>query len=165
MTIAIHPDNDGSESYSEKWAKFLEERNVEVEWVDLTKVNALEQVKGYDGVMWRWVHSPHDKIKAPKILYTIENYLGIPVYPNHNTCWHYDNKVAQYYMLRAAGVPLPQTWIFWDKNSAFEWAKKTEYPKVFKLSAGAASSNVIKVHSEADALRLIKKMFDGGIFA
>lgn len=164
MIIAIHPDNNGSESYSEKWAKFLKERDIEIKWVDLTKANALEQVKGCDGVMWRWVHTPDDKIKAPQILYTIENYLGISVYPDHNTCWHYDNKVAQYYMLSASGVPLPKSWVFWDKSSAIEWAKKTEYPKVFKLSAGAASQNVIKVSSEAEAIELIENMFDRGIF-
>lgn len=164
MIIAIHPDKNSSESYSEKWAKFLGDRGVDVKYVDLKKVNALEEVKGCNGVMWRWVHSPHDKIKAPNILYAIENYLGIPVFPDHNTCWHYDNKVAQYYLLNAAGVPIPQTWIFWDKHSAIEWANKTKYPTVFKLSAGAASQNVIKVSSEAEAIELIEKMFDRGIF-
>lgn len=164
MKIAIHPDKIGSGSYSEKWAEFLKKKYIEVKWVDLTAIDALEQVKGCDGVMWRTAHTPNDKQLAKRILYTIEKYLNIPVFPDHNTYWHYDDKIAQYYMLRAAGIPTPQTWIFWDKDAARNWAKKTEYPKVFKLSAGAGSSNVIKVSSEAEASKLINRMFGHGIF-
>ena len=164
MKIAIHPDKTGSESYSEKWAEFLKKRNIKVKWVDLTAIGALEQIKDCDGVMWRTLHTPSDKQFAKRILYTIGNYLNIPVFPDHNTYWHYDDKIAQYYVLQAAGIPTPQTWIFWDKDTALNWAKKTEYPKVFKLSAGAGSSNVIKVSSKAEALKLINIVFDRGIF-
>jgi len=164
MKIAIHPDKIGSESYSEKWAEFLGKRDIEVKWVDLTAVDALEQVKGCDGLMWRTIHTPDDKQRAKRILYAIEKYLDIPVFPDHNTYWHYDDKIAQYYVLQAAGIPTPQTWIFWNKNTALDWAKNTEYPKVFKLSAGAGSSNVIKVSSEAEAFTLIDKMFHRGAF-
>ena len=61
MKIAIYPDKTGSESYSEKWAKFLKKRNVEVKWVDLTVADALEQVGDCDGLMWRTIHNPNDK--------------------------------------------------------------------------------------------------------
>ncbi len=161
MKIAIYPDNG---FYPENWAKFLKQRDIDVKWADLTAINALEQVKGCDGVMWSWSHAPHDKIKAPRILHTIEHYLKIPVFPDRYTCWHYDDKIAQYYLLQAAGIPMPETWVFWDKSSALDWAKKTEYPKIFKLSAGSGSSNVIKVLSEKGAKKLINKMFGGGIF-
>jgi hypothetical protein len=114
--------------------------------------------------MWRWIHLPKDKIKAPYILYGIEKYLKIPVFPNHNICWHYDNKIAQYYILKSINAPIPNTWIFWDKNIAINWAKKTDYPIVFKLSTGAGSSNVIKLESEEKAIQLINNMFDYGIF-
>ena len=164
MKIAIHPDKIGSESYSEKWAEFLRKRNIEVKWVDLTAVDALEQVKDCDGLMWRTAHTPNDKQLAKRILYAIEKYLNIPVFPDHNTYWHYDDKIAQYYIMQAAGIPTPQTWIFWDKNTALNWAKNTKYPKVFKLSAGAGSSNVLKVSSKTEAFALIDKMFGRGIF-
>jgi glutathione synthase/RimK-type ligase-like ATP-grasp enzyme len=164
MLIAIHPDRTGDESYSAKWSRFLENLNVQVKWVDLTGVDALEQVRDCDGVMWRWAHTHQDRIKAYRILHTIEHYLAIPVFPNHNTCWHYDEKITQHYIFQALNIPTPNTWIFWDKEKAIKWAKETKYPKVFKLSSGASASNVVKVNSKDEALKLINKMFDRGIF-
>ena len=164
MRIAIHPDTIYSTSFSEKWAEFLDKRNVEVKWVDLTSVNALGQVNDCDGVMWRWGHAHEDKLKAPRILYVIEHCLGIPVFPNHRTTWHYDDKVAQHYIFCALDIPAPKAWVFWDAETARQWANTTEYPKVFKLTSGASSSNVIKVNSKGEALGLIKLMFGEGVF-
>lgn len=165
MKIAIHPDNNnGEKSFSRKWAKFLRARNVEVKWVDLNRNDTLEQVKDCDGVMWRWSHNHKDKIKAYQILHTIEYYLSIPVFPDHNTCWHYDEKIIQHYIFKALNIPTPESWIFWDVKSAIEWAQKTDYPKIFKLSSGAGSSNVLKVDSKQDAFALIDRMFNKGLF-
>ncbi|MBA7548471.1 hypothetical protein ES705_40931 [subsurface metagenome] len=164
MKIAIHPDKTSSESYSEKWAEFLEKRNIHVQWVDLTAFDVFEKIKGCDGVMWRPIHTPKDKQLAKRILYTIEKYLNIPVFPDHDTYWHYDDKIAQYYMMQSLGIPMPKTWIFWDKNTALDWAKTTKYPKIFKLSAGAGSSNVVKISSEEQSLKLRNISFNRGIF-
>jgi len=164
MLIAIHPDKSGSRSYSEKWSEFLRKRNIKVKYINLNKNDAIEQVKDCDGVMWRWIHINQDKIKAYLILHTIEYYLGIPVFPNHNSCWHYDNKIAQYYIFKALNIPIPDTYVFWDKKNASDWADKTAYPLIFKLSSGASSSNVIKVNSKQHALLLIDTMFNKGIF-
>jgi glutathione synthase/RimK-type ligase-like ATP-grasp enzyme len=164
MLIAIHPDKNGSWSYSEKWGEFLQKRNIKVKYINLNKNDAIKQVKDCDGVMWRWIHAHQDKIKAYLILHTIEYCLGIPVFPNHNTCWHYDNKIAQYYIFKALDIPIPDTCVFWDIESASDWVDRTVYPIIFKLSSGAGSSNVIKVNSRQQALLLIDKMFNTGVF-
>ena len=59
---------------------------------------------------------------------------------------------------------MPQTWVFWDKDKAKEWARETDYPKVFKLSHGASGRNVAKVADAKHALRLIDRMFGSGIY-
>lgn len=164
MRIAIQPENIEENSYALKWTMFLKAKGIDVKWVDLATIDPFEQLKDCDAVMWRWTHGPSDKIKAYKILHAIEYYLGIPVYPNHATCWHYDDKVAQYYLLKSIGAPIPNTWIFWNKQNALKWANETMYPKVFKLSSGAGSSNVIKVNSKYEAQKLIFQMFNQGIF-
>lgn len=164
MKIAIYPDKSSSESYSEKWAEFLNKRNIQVKWVDLTAVDVLEQVRECDGLMWRVIHIPKDKQLAKRILYIIEKYMNIPVFPNYNTYWHYDDKIAQNYLLKSAGIPMPETWVFWNKDRALSWTENAEYPKVFKLAAGAGSSNVIKVTSKKEAQYLINRMFNQGIF-
>lgn len=164
IIIGIHPDQTGEESYSDKWAEFLRARGVEVRLLDLLAPDALNQARGCHGVMWRWTHTPQHKQSAPHIMYTIERYLGIPVLPDNQTSWHYDEKIAQLYLLQAMGVPMPQTWLFWNQEEALTWAKTAPYPLVFKLSSGAGSSNVLKVNTEAEATGLIKKAFRRGIF-
>ena len=164
MLIALHKDTDYAECIADIWAGYLTAQGVEVRWVDLLSHNALDQVHGCDGVMWRWGHKPTDKLAAYRILHSIETYLGIPVFPDHRTCWHYEDKLSQYYLLKAAGVPTPETWVFWEKEKALEWAYETNYPKVFKLSSGAGGSNVVKVSNAKEACRLIDRMFGPGIY-
>lgn len=162
--VGIHPDRIGEESYSDKWTEFLHARGIEVRALNLLAPDALEQARTCDGVMWRWAHNPQDKQSAQRILYAIEHYLGIPVYPDTSTAWHYDEKTAQFYLLQALQAPVPRTWLFWDRRQAVSWAQTAPYPVVFKLSAGAGSSNVIKVETQAETIALINRMFGRGIF-
>jgi len=164
IVIGIQPDKVGEESYSAKWTEFLLDRGIEVKSIDLLAPDALEQAQQCDGIMWRWLHNQQHKQSAQRILYTIEHLLKIPVFPNSCTSWHYDEKVAQSYVLRALGVPTPKTWLFWDRDEALKWAQTAPYPVVFKLSTGAGSSNVLKVNTSSEAEYLIKRMFNEGIF-
>jgi glutathione synthase/RimK-type ligase-like ATP-grasp enzyme len=164
MIIGIHPDKIGDESYSAKWAEYLRARGVEAREVDLLAGDALEQAKACNGVMWRWAHYPNEKQSASRILYAIEHALGLPVFPNSRTAWHYDEKVSQHYLLQSLGAPVAPTWVFWDQAEALVWAQTAPYPVVFKLSAGAGSSNVLKVDGQAQAEALIRRMFTHGVF-
>lgn len=164
MMIGVHPDDNLGTSFSAKWIEFLKARGVEVKILDLLARDFVEQLQGCDGVMWRWFHLEQDKQSVKNILYVIEKYLKIPVFPNNDTAWHFDEKVAQWYLFKALGVPQPETWIFWDKQSALDWARSAPYPVVFKLSVGAGSSSVLRVNDEPEAVSLINRMFDRGIF-
>lgn len=164
MIIGIHPDRIGEESYSEKWAEFLRTRGVEVRSLNLLSAGALEDASQCDGIMWRFAHHPQEKQSAQRVLYAIEHCLGIPVYPDSRTSWHFDEKVAQAYILQAQKAPIPQTWLFWDFNKAFSWAQTAPYPVVFKLSVGAGASNVICVKTQEEAERLINQAFRSGFF-
>jgi len=170
MLIALHRDtgykSDGAEiCYAEIWAEILEAQGVGIRWVDLAAHDPFSQVKGCDGVMWHHGGRLDDKLKAYRILHSIELYLGIPVYPDHNISWHYDEKIAVHYMLKAAEVPTPPTWVFWNKEEAIRWTNQTDYPKVFKLSTGDSGKNIVKVDSSRDARRLIERMFGIGIYS
>lgn len=164
MIIGIHPDHNGTESYSDHWAEFLQQRGVQVRWLDLLAPDALNQIQGCDGVMWRWIHFPAQKQTAHILLFMIEQELGIPVFPNQKTTWHFDNKAAQAYLLKHLGAPVPQTWVFWQETDALTWAQTAPYPVIFKLTSGAGSSNVIKVQNKRQAEKLIRRMFHHGIF-
>ena len=106
MLIALHRDTEYAECVADGWAECLTAGDIGVRWVDLTAQDALQQVQGCDGVMWRLGHKFQDKLMAYRILNAIELYLGIPVFPDHLTSWHYDEKLSQYYMFQAAGVSM-----------------------------------------------------------
>ncbi len=164
MRIGIHPDNMWGTSYSEKWTEFLAARGVEVKILDLLADDAVLQAAECSGVMCRYFHVQQDKQSLQRILYVIQEYLKIPVFPDSRTAWHYDEKVSQCYLLDALGAPQPQSRIFWDRESALSWADTACYPIVFKLSVGAGASNVIKVEGKDDALKYIELMFGPGKF-
>ena len=84
------------------------------------------------------------------------------MFPNSRTCWHYDDKIGQKYFLESIGAPLVPSYVFYEQKTAMEWAKETDYPKVFKLRSGAGSTNVLLVRTRAEAARLIKKAFKTG---
>ena len=64
--------------------------------------------------------------------------MGIRVFPDVDTCWHYDDKVAQKYLFEALKMPLVPSYVFYSKGDAVKWANQVSYPKVFKLRGGDA---------------------------
>ena len=59
-------------------------------------------------------------------------------------------------------IPRLRSYVFVESAPALEWAASTDYPKVFKLRHGAASSCVRLVRSESQARRLIRRAFGRG---
>ena len=79
------------------------------------------------------------------------------------TAWHFEDKIAQYYLLTAAAIPMPATWIFWSRTAALEFCRQTSYPVVMKLSIGYQSKNVLLLRCQAEAERWIRRMFGPGV--
>lgn len=111
-----------------------------------------------------WHHSqnnPKDLLIAKQILFALEH-SGKVVFPDFNTNWHFDDKVAQKYLLELIHCPIPKNHVFYEKESALKWAKSTSYPIVFKLRGGAGSFNVKLIKSFSDAKSIINKAFSQG---
>jgi glutathione synthase/RimK-type ligase-like ATP-grasp enzyme len=88
--------------------------------------------------------------------------MGLAVFPNSSTCWYYDDKVGQKYLLEAIGAPLVPSYVFYDRESALQWIDGTSFPKVFKLRKGSASSNVRLVHGAREGRSLVNRAFREG---
>jgi glutathione synthase/RimK-type ligase-like ATP-grasp enzyme len=88
--------------------------------------------------------------------------MGLTVFPSTSTCWHFDDKVAQKYLLQAIGAPFVPTYVFYDLKEALHWIDNASFPKVFKLRKGAGSSNVQLVHSQNEARSLAARAFSSG---
>lgn len=160
MVIGVH--SCGKDGFHARWTEALQRRGFTVKSLDLLGSAPLEQVRGCLGVMWHWPHYPHDlRLAALPILRVIEEHLHIPIFPDMATCWHYDDKIAQAYLLEALDIPHPRTWVFWRKSEALAWCEQAHYPVVAKLAGGAGSMNVRLVHNRAEARRHIEMSFSG----
>jgi glutathione synthase/RimK-type ligase-like ATP-grasp enzyme len=165
MVVAIHHHSETpADSFSWKWAQALQRRQFDVRLLDFRSTQAFEQIRECSAAMWHWYHLPEDKQVAPKILSAIEHGLKLPVFPDVKTCWHYDEKVAQHYLLGTLDVPRVKTWVFWNRGDALNFIKGACYPLVFKLSVGAGAANVLKVENYSDAKAKVNAMFGAGIF-
>lgn len=164
MVIAIHPDDYGpNDASSPIWSRLLNKAGHEVREVNVYRADILDQLTECDGFMWRHAHLPQMRQIAKRLLPVIEGELGLVVYPDQKTCWHYDDKIAQAYLFKAVGIPTPKTWIWFDKYSALDWAQNANYPLVLKLWAGAGSTNVRLVRSETEAAYWICRLFGKGV--
>lgn len=160
MKIAIHHRKG---SFSERWIYYCEKNNIEFKIVNAYDTDIIEQLKNFDIFIWHHhLNNFTDSITANKILFALEN-TRVKTFPNFNTTWHFDDKVAQKYLLEAIDAPLVPSFVFYDKNKAKKWAKNTSFPKVFKLKGGASSSNVKLIRSRRQALKTIDKAFGRGI--
>jgi hypothetical protein len=95
----------------------------------------------------------------------IERECKLAVYPDQNTCWHYDDKIAQAHLFKAVGIPTPKTWVWFNKDAALQWAADAIYPVVLKLWSGAQASNVRLVCSTDEAASWITRLFSSGLYS
>src|SRR5699024_7887131 len=159
MKIAIH-HRPGS--FSDRWIAYCKKENIDYKIVNAFDSNIIEQVLDCDAFMWHHHHSHYkDVLTAKRILFALEH-AGIKVFPDFHTAWHFDDKVAQKYLLEAIDAPLVPSYVFYDKQKALDWAENTDFPKVWKLKGGAGAKNVKLANNLSEANKFINKAFGKG---
>jgi hypothetical protein len=165
--IAIHPDNQlltsgRRQSFSTAWSELLRESDHTVVPVDAFQPHFVESLDGCDGFMWWFAHLARPRNLGKRLLPAVEHGLRIPVFPNWRTIWHFDDKIAQKYLLEAARIPVPETHVFWSQQEAHDFAARARYPWVIKLASGITSENVALLRSAGDAHHWITRLFRHG---
>lgn len=159
IKLAIHFREN---SFSERWVNFCKENEINYKIVNCYDSDIIVQLKDCDGLMWHHSHSNYkDALFAKGLLFSLQQ-AGIKVFPDFNTAWHFDDKVGQKYLLESISAPFIPSYVFYDKKTALNWAKKVSFPKVFKLRGGAGSRNVKLVNNVKHCRHLIKKAFTSG---
>lgn len=159
MKIGIH---HAKGFFSERWIAYCEGKGINYKLVNCYSPDIIVQLADCEALMWHFNHKGSKDSKfAKQLLFAVQTF-GKKVFPDYNTSWHFDDKVAQKYLLESIGAPLAPSYVFYSKKEAQMWAAQTNYPKVFKLRNGAGSDNVQLVKSKAKAFRLIRKAFGRG---
>jgi glutathione synthase/RimK-type ligase-like ATP-grasp enzyme len=161
IRLAIHHQNE-PDSYSHKWVEYCENNSIDYGIVNCFDDDILEQLKEYDGLLWHWFwHDYRSQLFARQLMASLD-LINYPVYPNIKTCWHYDDKLGQKYLLESIEAPVVKSYAFFDKESAKKWIESTTFPKVFKLRGGANAYNVKLIKGRDEALSYINRAFGKG---
>ena len=170
LTIAIQPDhvvqpNGVQQSYSDRWLALAAQAGIQTRIVDASRPDIFDQLAGCDGFMWRFGYRAPERLVARRILASVEHTLGIPVFPSWKSAWHFEDKISQYYLLQAAGIPMPRTWVFWDKEAALAFLRTATFPLVVKLATGYRSGNVRLLRSADEGTYWVEQLFGPGIWS
>ena len=132
--LAIHNTKD---SFSDRWIAYCDNNQINYKEVDCYRHDIMAQLHECAALMWHFSqNSPRAILFAKQLIYSV-SISGRQVFPDFNTVWHFDDKLGQKYLFEAIDAPHVPTWVFYDKIKALNWAKKSEFPKVFKLRAVA----------------------------
>lgn len=157
--IAIHRRE---KSFSDRWIAYCDMHGISYKVVNCFDSDIMDQLTSFDCLLWHWSHGePSEQLMARHVI-TAAELMGVKVFPNHPTCWYFDDKIAQKYLLEAIDAPLVPTYVSYDLNETLRWIDQASYPKVFKLRRGAGSSNVKLVRSAKEARSLAQRAFSSG---
>lgn len=160
--IAIH-DRPGS--FSDRWLASCRERGIPHAPVNCYENDIVEQLASYGALLWHHHHTNlQDELLANHLIRCAE-WMGLVVFPNTATSWHFNDKLAQKYLMESVGAPLAPTHVFFDRREAKQWVEGATFPTVFKLKRGAGSYSVFLVKSPGQARRLIDRAFGRGMKA
>jgi len=167
MKVGIHLQRTSSSGqnspFERKFIDILKYNNIEYVFLNANDKNFWEKIKDIDVFIFRFGDHASEFQLATSLLPIIEGSLNIKCFPNQHSCWHFDDKIKQYYLSKAYHVPMTESWIFWDKLKCINWLETITFPIVFKLKGGAGSTNVVLLESKKEAHKIVNKIFTSGI--
>lgn len=154
------------ESHNDKWEKSCQRYGIKYDFIDLAYSDWLQQLRKSNPCLCL-LRPPGTLSYAKQMyderVYIISNVLNIPVYPSFEEVLVYENKRILSDFLKARNIPHPNTYVFYKKNEAIEFAKKASYPIVAKTNIGAAGSGVKIIKTEKELLKYCHLAFTCGI--
>ncbi|VAX25480.1 hypothetical protein MNBD_IGNAVI01-459 [hydrothermal vent metagenome] len=149
------------------WAPIFEQKGYNV--VLLNTFSKTDQdrllTEHWDAFIWRAKHDPWIKNLAKRFLSFFDIQQKIKTFPSFHDYLHYDDKITQYYILKSKSIPTPETYIYFDKNEAFQFLESANFPVVYKASSGSGSGNVGLIKSKLQGKIFIQKAFGKGVKA
>ena len=156
-------DNHTS-AWGQVWINYCKEQNIKFDLIDWRSLGAFEELASHDIVMWHYSHYSSDEMLfAPNILSALKA-RGCRVFPDLSDSLHFDDKVAQAYLLQALGLDAPVNYPLHSLDSVDEWIDKVgNFPIVAKLRTGSGSNNVSLIKNKYALKKYAIKMFNSGI--
>src|SRR5690606_16083154 len=166
MKIAILYDKNDklhSTNWSIAWVNYCKENKLNYEIINPYKNGIITKLMGFDIILWHYSnYSFKDMLMAKNILFTLEDH-GKKVFPSFKDAWHFDDKLAETYLLESVNAPIPKSYYYYDMQSLELDIKNLSFPIIAKLRNGSGSHNVKMIKSEEELRLYGKKMFTSGL--
>ena len=167
MKIGIHRRTDEpvhTNSWSGPWEEHCKASGLPHEVLDLLSPAAPERVREFDIILYHFSNAKRSDMLHGRSVLRAARAVGARVFPDEPDAWHFDDKVAQSYLLSALGAPIPKWKVFHSLPEYLEWlAESAQYPFIAKLRAGSGSHHVSLIESPAKAHAYGTRMFGPGI--
>ncbi|MBN1183219.1 MAG: hypothetical protein JXB49_13075 [Bacteroidales bacterium] len=124
------------------------------------KVNS----ESYDGFLI-WPNGVHESLKSAydSRIRLIADVLKKPVFPDYFAIWLYENKIRTHDWLNVNGFPTVPTYIYYQRQEAFNHLLTHSLPLVIKTNIGASGKGVYIVNTVAKFKKLINQCFKSGL--
>ncbi len=166
MKIAILFDKNEklhSTNWSMPWVEYCKENTLDHEIINPYENGVIKKLMEFDVVLWHYSnYSFKDMLMAKNILFTLEEH-GKKVFPSFKDAWHFDDKLAETYLLESINAPIPKSYYYYDSKSLEADINNLSFPIIAKLRNGSGSHNVKMLKSKQELYSYSKKMFTSGI--
>lgn len=147
----------------DEYANWLNKHSIPYEYLDCYSTDIVTKFDDYDALVWHYSNFMNADLMEAQNILDIATSRGLKVYPDHNTAWHFDDKIAEMYALQSVDAPIPKSWVFYDLEKCLHWlANDAKYPLVAKLRRGSGSNNVKLLRNATEAKNYAKHMFSKG---
>lgn len=155
-------NHSGSWSYA--IATALEHSGIAYEFIDCYNYDVINNLKNYSALFWHYNNYVVTDLMEARNIMLCAAKLGLSIFPDHNTGWHFDDKIAEMYALQSVAAPIPVSWVFYLQDECLSWLEQeAQYPLVAKLRCGSGSNNVKLLRDKQEALKYANKMFSKGL--
>lgn len=144
------------------WVDYCIRHDIPFKDVDCFASDIMDQLRGCRALLWHWEHHDYRAALFARQLIASVEAMGLIVFPDTPTSWHYDDKVAQKYLLEAVGAPLVPSHVFYERQAALDWLNGATFPLVWKLRGGAGSQNVRLIRDRGEACQIVNRSFGSG---
>lgn len=153
-----------STNWTLPWSQYCEENNIQYTLIDPLKQGLIEKIWSLDIVLWHFSgYNYTEMLIARSILYSAKK-MGKLIFPDFNDAWHFDDKIAETYLLQSIKAPIPKSYMFYSLAALNEFIIKfDDYPIIAKLRNGSGSHNVKMIKSEKTLISYGKVMFSKGL--
>lgn len=166
MRVAILQEENAkihSTSWSKPWIDYCVKNKIEYKVCNPYKNNINKELLNFDIILWHYSnYSFKDMLIAKNILFTMEK-LDKNVFPSINDSWHFDDKLAETYLLEAIDAPIPNSHYFYSLDDVENNIESLNFPIIAKLRNGSGSHNVKLLETKTELLKYSKAMFTTGI--